>query len=313
MEIPKEEVPKKELLKSEIPKKEVAEKATLKKGVQIRFWWIQAVMMFLAMILGALATLFSPQMIKIFKSDNQITSRALSPHQREIYDQAISLWRDGAYSEALKELDSLISQRPDYVDAYNMKGRIYMDNLQYQDAVDVFKRGLQKDPKNKHMLYNLGLAYYWLGDFKQAISWNDSALAQDPDLIIAVYNSALYRVDYGERYNDESYYREAIRLYEIVINRGQEFTAAAMFNLAALYARFAGRENNQIVRGQYVEKAVELLDRSIERGNKEGNGLERLKKVTGQISVPYGKDIEILYSSPAYQSMITKWKEHLKF
>lgn len=302
-DIPKEEVPKKGCPKEEVPKEEVAESEATKQEVSKKEdhkkrWRRGYTITILAAVLGALITVFLP---RVFNPD-----KTPPPSPKEQYDRAQRLRDQGAYSEALKLLEELISQQPDYVDAYNLKGRIYLDNFQqYQNAVNEFKRGLKKDPKNKYMLYNLGLSYYWLGDLKQAISFNDSARAQDPDLIIAIYNGALYRVDFGEKYNNgENSYPEAIRLYEIVINLDQEFAAAAMFNLAALHARLARQENNQIVKEQHIKRAIELLDRSIEK-----EGPERLKKVTDEISVPYGADLRILDPYPDFKAMIKKWKD----
>jgi tetratricopeptide (TPR) repeat protein len=227
----------------------------------------------------------------------------LSPQEKELYDQAVNLWRDGIYTDALRKLDKLISMRPDYVDAYIVRGRIYLEKLkQYQNAKGEFKSGLAKDPHNKYLLYDLGLTYYYMGDFNQAIQFNDSALAQDPDLIIAIYNHAIYHVEYGEKSKDTSYYRKAIGLYENVIARDREFTVSAMFNLAALYARLTKQEKDKNTKDQYVKKAVELLDRAIDR-----EGCERLKKVTGEIHVQYGEDLEAIRHDPDYKRMIEKW------
>jgi tetratricopeptide (TPR) repeat protein len=301
-ESPKEESPKEESLKEEVAKSGTPEQEAPKKQGRRRRWRFEYTIIILASVLGAMLTIYWPKVVKFFECSNQ--TNPLSPQQEERFVRAVSLSK-GAPSEALKMLEELILERPDYVYFYNARGIIYVDILkQYHNAEKEFERGLKRDSKNKSMLRNLGLAYYYLGDFKQAIYWNQKALDQDPDLIIAIYDQALYYVDYGEQCNDTSYYNEAIRLYEIVINRGQEFTAAAMFNLAALYARFARNENIKSTRDQYIKKAVELLDKAIE---KEGH--ERLRKVTGEIPVQYGNDLRILYPDSTYNTMIEKWKD----
>ena len=273
-----------------------------------RYWWFGGAMAVLAAVLGALIIISPqviPQSIKLFECNNQTATRSLSAQEKELYDEAWKLKQTGVYSEALKKLDELISKRPDYVYAYILRGRIYLENLkQYQNAVDEFRKGSDKDPANKYALYDLGLSYYYLGDLNLAIDFNDSALAQDRDLIIAIYNSAIYHVDYGEKYNNGSYYLKAIELYENVMKRDREFAASSMFNLAALYARLAKEEKNKSTRDEYVKKAIELLDRAIEK-----EGVERLKKITGEISVPYGEDLKTIYQDPAYETMIEKWKQ----
>jgi tetratricopeptide (TPR) repeat protein len=79
------------------------------------------------------------------------------------------------------------SHRPDHINAFIMKERINLENLKlYQNALDEFKKALEKDPYNKYLLYDLGLTYYYLGDIKQAKEWNQKALGIDRDLIIAL-------------------------------------------------------------------------------------------------------------------------------
>jgi len=230
----------------------------------------------------------------------------LTGQQKENYEEALMLKEDGVYDKALKKLDELLSVRPDYVKAYILKGRIHLDNLkQYQMALDAFKRGIDKDPENKYLLYNLGLVYYYIGDLRQAIYWNQKALEQDPDLIIAIYNHAIYHVDYGKRYNNYGYYLRAIDLYKDIIARNQEFVARSMFNLSALYVRLSRLDKNKAERDQDVKKAIELLDTVIQQ-----EGIERLKKVTGEIAEPYGEDLRTIYQQPDYKRMILKWKNH---
>jgi tetratricopeptide (TPR) repeat protein len=293
MKSPNEEVSKKKDSKSKVPRDEVIENEVHKERVRRRSWVFTFAMTFLAAIIGVLVANYILQ-----KSAHR------SPSPPELYNQALRLWDQGACSDALAMLDEIISKRPDYVDAYNTKGRIYMDCLkQYQNAVDEFKRGLEKDPKDKYLLYNLGLAYAWLGDIKQAMQWNQEALDHDQDFIIAIYNQAINYVDYGKEYKDTTYYFKAIDLYENVINRDQEFVVSAMFNLADLYARLAEQESDSSIKAQYIKNAVELLDKAIEK-----EGPERLKKVTGEIYVPYGEDLKAIYSDPGYKKMIEKWK-----
>jgi len=233
---------------------------------------------------------------------------ALSTEEKELYTEGTRLWLGGFYNNALKKLEEVLSMKPDYANAHIIRGRIYLENLkQYQNALEEFRKGLDKDSDNKYLLYNLGLTYYYLRDLSLAIEWNQRALDQDPDWIIAIYNSALYHVDYGEKYKDEVSYLKAIDLYENVIERDREFAAAALFNLAALYARLAKQKSDKTTKDQYVKLAVELLDRAIEK-----EGVERLKKIAGEISVPYGEDLKAIHEEPAYKAMIGKWKNRFR-
>jgi tetratricopeptide (TPR) repeat protein len=284
VEVRKNEVPKKEglkegLPKEEAPKKEVPESDALRSGVPkenpknrvpTRDLLLTFAMTFLGTVLGTVLAAL-------------ILSHSPKRIEKEVpYDEA---WR--------------------------LSGRIHLENLeQYQSAVDSLRKALEKDPHNKYLLYYLGYAYYKIRDLKLAIEYNQKALYQDPDLIIAIYNSALYYVDYGEKYKDDTSYRKAIDLYQNVISRDQEFAASAMFNLAALYARLAKQESNKTTKDQYVKKAVELLDRAIEKDVEKGpaQGLERLKKITGEIPVPYGEDLQPIRKDLDFIKMVEKWE-----
>lgn len=264
------------------------------------------------MVLAALITVLLPPIIRHFKQKKNGRKKSpLSLQEKKLYDQAKMSWKDGVYTDALKELNKLISLRRDYVNAYIIRGRIYLEKLQqYQNALEDFRQALKIEPDNKYALFDLGLTYYYLGDLSMAIEWNQKAMDQDPDLIIAIYNHAIYNVDYGAKYNVDSYYREAIELYENVKGRDREFAASAMFNLATLYARLAGEEKNQTTKAGYVKAAIRLLEGAIEKDEAtEKEGLERLKKITGEISEQYGKDLEIIHQEPNYKKMIEKWKD----
>lgn len=228
----------------------------------------------------------------------------LSPEEEKLYYEARNLKEAGVYTDALKRLDELISKRPDYVNAYIVRGRIYFENLgQYQNAIKDFTQALRIEPDNKYALYDLGLTYHHLGELSQAILWNQKALNQDPNLIPAIYNHAIYNMDYGEKLKDTTYYIKAIDLYKEVILRNKEFATWAMFNLAALYARLFKEERNQRRRDYLVGEVVRLLDTFIER-----EGFHGFKEVTGELHVAYVEDLEAISNDPRYKNMIEKWR-----
>lgn len=230
----------------------------------------------------------------------------LLPAEKEIYDSAITLKEDGAYRDALKKLDRLTVLRPDFANAYIMKGRIFLEKLkQYHRVLEEFKKALRIYPYNTYAQYDLALTYYHLGYLQQAIIWNKKALYQNPEFIIAMYNQAIFYAEYAVKYKKPVYFDGAVRLYQKVIERNKEYAVSAMFNLAALYSRLARNERKQKSKKRYIKDAIKLLDTAIER-----EGVERLEKVTGDIHVPYGDDLKEIWDHPAYKKMIAKWKRY---
>jgi tetratricopeptide (TPR) repeat protein len=260
-----------------------------------------------ATILAALITI-SPQVFKNSENRNQNINRPLTLEEKELYDEAGNLRKAGAYSNALRKLEELISMRRDYVKAYIRSGLIYLENLnQFEDAITKFKMGLALDPVNKYLLYDLGLAYYKLGNFRLAIEYNQKALDCDPDLIIAIYNHGIYHLEYAKKYKESSYYFKAMDYYKDVIARNQDFTSWAMFNLAALYARLANEELDQSTRDAYIDSAVQLLNTFIGREKLQG-----LQDVTRESYVPYAEDLDSISHDPRFKSMIKIWEDSLR-
>ena len=240
------------------------------------------------------------------EAGGKIKIQPLLPAERESYDSAIRLKEDGAYSKALKKLDRLTSLRPDFVNAYIVKGRIYLENLkQYHKASEEFKKALALDPYNRYAQYDLALTYYQLGDLDQAIIWNKKALYQDPEFILAMYNQAIFYIEYAVKHKKPAYFDTAIELYQDVIERNKEYAISAMFNLAALYSRLAEKEKNSRTKNHYIREAINLLDKTIER-----EGVERLRKITGDIPVRYAGDLKGIRPHLVYKRMIAKWKRH---
>lgn len=246
-EVPKDEVLIEQIQKSGAPDEQVQRKDPLKdsvpnnvvpkRGVPKNSWFSRFIEIFLATLF---ATLIAGWILYHITSE---TNENLP--QAALYDDARELAEGRDYTGALGKLEQL----PDYVPALLLSGRIYSENLkQYQSAIEKFRMDLANDSTNKSALYHLGYTYYKIGDLKLAIEYNQKALVQDPDFIVAIYRNAIYHADYGEKYNDSASYREAIDQYENVIKRGREFADSARINLEALKARLLKEQKADSIR-----------------------------------------------------------------
>ena len=102
----------------------------------------------------------------------------------EILEKAQEAIVNRSYSDALKKLDLALYLQPDYVKARVAKGRIFLEYLSlYENALVEFKEAWGNDRHDNYLPYYIGLACYRLGRFDEAIAWNDSALALDPEPI----------------------------------------------------------------------------------------------------------------------------------
>jgi tetratricopeptide (TPR) repeat protein len=238
----------------------------------------------------------------------KVFPKVLSSEDAGLLGSAFELKRVGAYRDALARADLLIVHRPDIEKPYQLKGRIYLENLrQYKDAAKQFEMVLKIDPSNRAALYDLAITHYYMRNLEEALKWNQKVLDRYPDFILAIYNHAIYCVDYGKEHNKPELLDKAVGLYQDVIERNLEYAESAMFNLAALYADSYEKEKDRKAKNQYVKKAVSLLDKAIKR-----QGLERLRKVTGKTPVPYGSNLKKISRHTAYKELIAKWKKVLR-
>ena len=63
---------------------------------------------------------------------------------------------------------------------YIKRGDIYLGQNKYNLAISVYKKALELDPQNLHILNNLGNAYSGQGKYDLAISVYKKALEVDP-------------------------------------------------------------------------------------------------------------------------------------
>jgi hypothetical protein len=102
-----------------------------------------------------------------------------SPH----YDLEV-LYDQGRMDEGLEKAQAEIAQHPEDVDLYWHAGRFMFEVGErfdrtdksidkvawYENMVHVFQRGLQRDPKNPHLLFGLGIAKGRLGTTKGVLA-----------------------------------------------------------------------------------------------------------------------------------------------
>lgn len=94
---------------------------------------------------------------------------------------------EGYYYAAKFYLEDLIELDPNNLGAYDDLGRVHVNDGNYQDAIEAYKKGLQvdfskQDPKDIARVYeNLGLAYYEINEPDNAIDAFKKAIQYDPE------------------------------------------------------------------------------------------------------------------------------------
>ncbi len=77
---------------------------------------------------------------------------------RELYSL---IW--GKFDEALKCLEKSLKIAPEYLEALENKGLLFLKMGKYNQAIETFDRVLEIDSKNESAIINKGIAYNKLG------------------------------------------------------------------------------------------------------------------------------------------------------
>jgi len=97
------------------------------------------------------------------------------------------LWR---YHEAIDVFTKGIEKNPNYAMLYRHRGHRYISIREFEKAVADLKKAADLDRKNFDIWYHLGLAFYLKGDFQKALPPYEECLkcAGDDDSKIAISN-----------------------------------------------------------------------------------------------------------------------------
>ena len=151
-----------------------------------------------------------------------------SNSRTQLLEKAKILRSQEKYEEALKILDHLYENNPEsgeikdiLIDTLFNYGGYLNDyyTLEYEKAKQLFERITIISPKDYRAHYNLGIAYFNLGQMENAKKSFKKALEIKPDYKYCHYNLGLL-------YEDMEQYEEALNLYEKALEIDSNFTYA---------------------------------------------------------------------------------------
>ena len=146
---------------------------------------------------------------------------------REILEKAKKLVDNESFEESIEILEDLFKKSPEIeikkslIDTLFAYGGYLNDYyvLEYEKAIKNFKRIIEIDPHNYRAHYNLGIAYFNLELFEEALNACEIAIAIKPDYKHCHYNIGLI---YEERENLE----KAIEAHQKALKIDPDFVYA---------------------------------------------------------------------------------------
>src|SRR6185436_11462570 len=137
--------------------------------------------------------------------------------------------------------DSMLAQNPIDTD----KDNSLLNLSKYEEAITLYDKALEIDPKEVNVLTNKGVALDDLGRYEEAITWYDKALAVNPMDVDTLFNKGVAFTKLGR-------YGEAITLYDKALKVDPKF-ANALFNKGVAFYQLGK-----------IEEAISWFDKALE-------------------------------------------------
>lgn len=115
---------------------------------------------------------------------------AVSGTAEELYNEAIKLYEERKYAQALDKNQQAIKKAPQNAEILNNIGNCQFKMGRIQEALDSWKEALRVSPKSGKISNNLGIAYYQLDKNKDAIEYYKKAILFEPQFPDPYYNLA---------------------------------------------------------------------------------------------------------------------------
>ncbi len=129
-----------------------------------------------------------------------------------MYSRAMLHYRKGDKDKMEKILRSLVTKKPDHVQALNALGYSMADaNKNLNEAFDLIKAALTFAPQDPHIIDSMGWVYFRLGQLEMAEEWLEKAFSRQPDAEISAH--------YGEVLWNLSRKDDAMQIWKIGFNK----------------------------------------------------------------------------------------------
>lgn len=185
------------------------------------------------------------------------------------------------YNDALNEINIIESQNKQNADTYFLKGLIYNENGDNNNAIKNFRKALEYDSEHWEAYNLLGLTYYELND-PLAVEYYNTAVRLFPDNLEIGLNSAITLQKFGN-------IDESITQYKTLINKFPE-SFNARFNLGYVYLVFT--EDYNLAIEQFTE-AIQIDSMSGEAYYNRGYAYELMSEFDSA-AADYKKSLDII-------------------
>jgi cytochrome c-type biogenesis protein CcmH/NrfG len=152
-------------------------------------------------------------------------------------------------------LKKAVELDPELVPALIYLSKLYMEDRNYTDTIELLERAAAKAPDNHGVQMNLGVAYRGLGRLEEAARAYQTAIALDSENYDPYYNLGILYGDYTKEYD------KAIESFEMYVNSKSEGNEIAEEYLAAISLEKQRAEKRRLAAEKRKKREAERAER----------------------------------------------------
>jgi Flp pilus assembly protein TadD len=122
---------------------------------------------------------FRPILYSMLVSLCAASAPAWAQGVEDLYDQGYKAYLKRQFGEAASYLNTVLSTQPNHARAHNLMGKIYHRGNKMQLAVGEYNKAIEADARYAEPHFNMGVAYYDQGNYKEAERSFDEAVRLD--------------------------------------------------------------------------------------------------------------------------------------
>ena len=138
-----------------------------------------------------------------------------------LLDESVEYLNNGEYEKAIEHCNKILEIDPSNGKAYNNIGNAYQYQKRYQEALESYNKAIKNDPTLSEPYCNRANVLGKLGEPIKAIDDYNKAIELNPKYGQAYYNR-------GNTYANLGEYEEAIKSFEMLYNNEQYFSLAQL-------------------------------------------------------------------------------------
>jgi tetratricopeptide (TPR) repeat protein len=99
--------------------------------------------------------------------------------KKELYDKALSLYKEGKTGEAKKIYEAILGLDPGYVEVLNNLSIIYIHDKEFDTAKEHLEKAVRLNPSYVESYYNLACLYAIRGEVDKGVGYLEKAISLD--------------------------------------------------------------------------------------------------------------------------------------